>query len=150
MVASELENLVEDRMSKLGVHLIDIVIRGDGKGKIVEIFVDSEKGVTTEICSEVSREIGGMIESSGVVRGSYRLTVSSPGIERPLKYFWQYRKHVGRDMQLKLRTGEGVRDVSGKLESMDDRTIMLLSRKTGVQESIAIDDIVEALVKAPW
>ncbi len=68
MATSELESLVEDCISKLGVHLIDIVIKGDGNGKVVEMFIDSEKGVTTEICSEVSREIGGMIESSGVVQ----------------------------------------------------------------------------------
>ncbi len=53
-------------------------------------------------------------------------------------------------MQLRVRSQDGVREVAGKMESMGERAIMLFSRKNKTQESIALDDIVEARVKAPW
>lgn len=150
MSLPELESLVEARISSLGVHLVELVIRGDGKGKSVELYIDAEQGISTEICSEVSRSIDRTIESSGVVRGPYRLTVSSPGISRPLKYPWQYKKHVGRELSLKVRAQDGVRDVTGKVGSVDDVAIVLSTGKNGTQESVAFDTIVEARVKAPW
>lgn len=150
MAPVELQNLIENCIAKLDVHLIDVVIKGDGSAKSVEVFVDSEKGVTTEICSRVSREIGGLIEAEGAVRGPYRLTVSSPGIDRPLKYFWQYGKHVGRKMQLKVRNPGGTREVEGRLESAAGGMIVVLSGANGAHESIPFGDVVEARVKAPW
>jgi ribosome maturation factor RimP len=150
MAPAELQKLIEDRIAKLDVHLIDVVIRGEGGGKGIEVFVDSEKGVTTETCSEVSREIGGLIEAADVVRGAYRLTVSSPGIDRPLKYSWQYAKHVGRRIQLKVRGPGGIREATGMLESHDDHSVVVLSGANSAPESFPYSDIIEARVKAPW
>jgi ribosome maturation factor RimP len=146
MAAPVLESLVEDCLSKHGAHLIDLVIKNEGKGKSVEIYVDSEQGVTAEICSEISREVGGVIQSAGVVQN--RLTVSSPGISRPLKFPWQYKKHVGRQLVLKVRSADGVSDVVGKMESVNDVELVIVSGK--VPRSIAFDAIVDGRVKAPW
>lgn len=150
MATAELESLIEDCTSKHGAHLIDLVIKGEGNGKSVEIFIDAELGVTTEMCSEVSLEVDGMIESTGVVRGSYRLTVSSPGIARPLKFAWQYRKHIGRQLALKVRSQDAERSVIGKMESMDEKEIVLSPGKNSMVESIRLEEVVEARVVAPW
>lgn len=150
MTTVEIQSLVEDCISKHGVHLVALEVKGEGKGKSVEVYIDSEKGVTTEICSTVSREVDRLVESAGIVRDSYRLTVSSPGIARPLKYAWQYGKHVGRQLEVKARSGEGLRSYAGKLESVSDRMIVLASGKNGEPETIAFDVIVEARVRAPW
>src|SRR5437867_1520761 len=119
MATAELAGLVENCISKHGVHLIDLVMKTDRRDRLVEIYIDSEQGITTETCSEVSREVDRLIASAGIVPDSYRLTVSSPGIARPLKYAWQYRKHIGRELALKVRSQQGVCDLTGKMESMD-------------------------------
>ena len=150
MAMAELESLIENCISKKGVHLIDLAIRGEGKGTSVEVYVDSEQSITTEICTEVSREVERLIETSGVVRGPYRLTVSSPGIARPFKYSWQYKKHIGREVDVNVRSDEGLRGIVGKLESVDEKTILLSVGKDGQRESIALVAIVEARVRAPW
>ena len=150
MAMAELESLIEECISTQGVHLIDLAIRGEGKGKSVEVYIDSEQSITTDICSKVSREVDGLIESAGVVQGSYRLSVSSPGIARPLKFSWQYKKHIGREFEVKVQSHEGLRCIVGKLESMDDKAIVLSFGKKGEMESIELDAIVEARVRAPW
>jgi ribosome maturation factor RimP len=148
MVSADLESLVEESISKLGAHLIDLSIKTEGQTKSVELFIDCEEGITTELCSAVSRQIDGMIESSGVVRGSYKLTVSSPGISRPLKFPWQFKKHIGRLLDLKLRSGEGTEMVTGTLGSANGNEIIVTSGKQ--QQVIAYDTIQEACVRAPW
>lgn len=150
MAMPELESLIEECISTQGVHLIDLVIRGEGKDKLVEVYIDSEQSITTEICSKVSREVDGLIGTAGVVQGSYRLSVSSPGIARPLKFSWQYKKHIGRELEVKVQSHVGLRSIVGKLESMDDKAIVLSFGKKGEMESIMFDAIVEARVIAPW
>jgi len=148
MVLADLESLVEESISKLGVHLIDLSINTEGQTKSVELYIDCEEGVTTEMCSAVSRQIDGMIESSDVARGAYKLTVSSPGISRPLKFPWQFKKHIGRLLDLKLRSAEGTESVAGTLNSMSSNEIIVSSGKQ--QQVIAFDTIQEACVRAPW
>ena len=146
MLTSNLESLVEECISKRGVHLIDLVIKDEGKGKSVEMYIDSEKGITTEICSEISREVRSVIQSACVIQN--RLTVSSPGVSRPLKYPWQYKKHVGRQFVLKVRTEDSERDVVGTLQSVDDKELLLVSGNA--PKSIPFDAIADARVKVPW
>jgi ribosome maturation factor RimP len=77
---------------------------------------------------------------------SYTLIVSSPGIERPLTYAWQYRKHVGRTLVVKTRTDEG--EVTGKLlDALDDAIILEVGT---VAKTLRLEVIEKAIVKPPW
>ena len=147
---AEVERLIEDCISKRGVHLIAVELGGEGGGQSLDVYIDSEPGITTGVCSEVSREVDRLIESAGIVRGPYRLTVSSPGIARPLKYLWQYKKHIGRQLELTLRSQDGTTTVAGTLVSIDDTAVAIRSAKGSDPQTIAVDGIVEARVRAPW
>jgi len=146
MTIAALENLIEERISKHGVHVIDLIIKREGKGAAVDIYIDSEQGITTEVCSAVSREVGNVIQSAGIIQN--RLTVSSPGIARSLKYPWQYKKHVGRQLALKINDSERVTEVVGTLESVSDGELVLISGK--IPKSVAFSSIADARVKVPW
>ncbi len=80
--------------------LIDVVLRGDSRNRIIEIYVDNEDGITLDDCSLISRKINEGIERDEVIKSKYRLDVSSPGTERPLKYLLQYKKHIGRKLEV--------------------------------------------------
>ncbi len=88
----QITNLVITQKSLL---LIDTIIRGTDKNIVIEIFVDSKIGVDADLCAEVSDMIKSRIEEELEIE-NYRLDVSSPGIDRPLKYLDQYYKHIGR------------------------------------------------------
>jgi ribosome maturation factor RimP len=150
MATAELKRLIEEISSKYGVHLIDLVVKGEGKDRLLEVYVDSEQGITTAICSDISREIHRLLETSDAIHGSYRLTVSSPGIARSLKHAWQYKKHVGRRLDVKVRLQEGIRSSTGTLTSVNDKALVLATGKKDEPESIPLDEIVEAFVLAPW
>lgn len=150
MISSEMRDSVSSCAERHGAHLVDLKIRS-GKGRtIVEVFVDAEQGVTSELCAAVSREIGETIEKSEWLQGSYRLDVSSPGIERPLLFPWQWKKHVGRALSITLQGPEGVAIKKGTLVSADDTTFVLKSGEGHPPETIAFAAVTEAFVESPW
>ena len=129
-------------------RLVDLVQRGHGATQVVEVYLDNATGVTVDLCTEVSRELLSAVDAEGIIEGSYRLEVSSPGIDRPLRHPWQYSKHVGRQILVRLSTPQGNRQVRGELVRADERGISL---RTGEgEQTILFADMQEGRVVAPW
>jgi ribosome maturation factor RimP len=150
MIVGQLREMIEERVTRRGAHVLDFVVRGEGDDRVFEVFIDAEGGITSNFCSDVSRDLHRALEGTGTPRGSYRLTVSSPGISRPLKFPWQYMKHIGRYVHVKARSGDGHRDTIGKLISFHDNGIEVEVNGKNQHLRFAFDVIVEARVKAPW
>src|SRR5688572_14643868 len=70
-----------------GLEIIDIELRREGSrtGRVLRLYLDKEGGPNMENLSQVSRELGALLDVHDVVEGAYTLEVSSPGINRPLK-----------------------------------------------------------------
>jgi len=150
MNKSELTDLVERCSATHGAHVIDLSVRGDRQVRVIEVFVDAEVGVTTELCSTISRDVVHDLDQSGLIRERYRLEVSSPGIERPLKFSWQYPKHIGRKVAFRVRQENGVESRLGTLVGIDEDGITLEGDPAGTTVQLRFDSIVEARVKSPW
>jgi len=68
-----------------------------------KIFIDGDNGITIEKCVQINRKLYKLIEEAGYFpEGDFSLEVSSPGIEEPLKIFRQYKKNIGRFVELVL------------------------------------------------
>lgn len=114
--------------------LIDLIVRGSLNAPVFEIFVDSPKGISTEDCSKLSRKINEEIEKTDIAKTKYRLDVSSPGIDRPLKFIEQYPKNIGREFQLEYeKNGEIVKTEAvlnkvenGKLEFSNENNLIVI------------------------
>ena len=150
MVSEDLHKLVEECSAVYSAHVIDVNIRGSQHRSIVEIFVDAENGMTTEVCSEISRAVAEQIEARDLIKNSYELVVSSPGIDRPLKFPWQYKKHVGRKLELTVQKEDASKLHSGKLLNVNDKGVTLQVGKTGEEVAISFPSIQHAIVKSPW
>jgi len=150
MVIDEMRAAIEDCVARLSAQLIELVVRGPQGRRLVEIFIDAENGVTSDLCSEVSREVSILIDRSGWIQGSYRLDVSSPGIERPLRFAWQYKKHVGRTLAVRVLAPGGTVEHTGRLSSVGENGILLETSKGSVPQEILFAAMAEAVVKSPW
>lgn len=106
IIRKQIWQITEKSLENSGFMLIDIIVRGSSNSPVIEVFVDSEKGITTEDCSEISRKIHELIEETDISKTKYRLDVSSPGIDRPLKFIEQYPKHIGRKFEIEYLSGE--------------------------------------------
>lgn len=130
MIVTATERLwqrVEPFLAAEGVELDDLDVRGRGTGRIVRVVVDAEGGVDVERVAELSRGVSRLLDEDEEFDGSFTLEVSSPGLERDLKRPAQYRKVVGREVD--IRTKEPVSDARrhvGVLDGVDDDAVTVV------------------------
>ena len=131
--------------------IIEILVPSN---KHIQIFLDSDSGISFGTCARISRYLEAELDESEHVAIDYKLEVSSPGVKRPLKFPRQYTKHIGR--KLKVKTKEG-KEIKGKLTEVDDQGISLYYKqrvKEGKKklnkeftERISFDEIIKSIVQ---
>jgi ribosome maturation factor RimP len=129
------ENIVRisnEIAEKLNFFVIDINFRGDNRKKIIEVYVDAEKNIDADNLAEISREINSIIEEQNIIQQAYRLDVSTPGVDRPLKFLKQFPKHINRNFEVTYKTGDETRTITGKLLSVEKEELTFLSDKKEV------------------
>src|ERR1700744_4463252 len=100
VVESFIQALLE---SEQGYFLVDIRIKPTNN---VKVFIDGNQGISIEKCVQFNRSLYKKIEESGLFpSGDFSLEVSSPGLDEPLKSFRQYRKNIGRNVEVILNEG---------------------------------------------
>jgi ribosome maturation factor RimP len=72
-------------LSSHGLILVDLEWRREGRRQVVRIFVDKPGGVSVADCERLSREVGDLLDVTGLVETAYDLEVSSPGLDRELR-----------------------------------------------------------------
>jgi len=124
------------------LFLIDMIVRGSESSRVIEVFIDGEINITADECALVSREISKQIDEKELLK-SYRLDVSSPGVERPLIYLKQYQKHLNRLFEIEFNVSDLPTTFKGKLISIEDEVLTFQSNK---EIKIKFQDIVKAKV----
>jgi ribosome maturation factor RimP len=129
------ENIVRisnEIAEKLNFFVVDINFRGDNRKKIIEVFVDAEKNIDADNLAAISREINSIIEEKDIIQQAYRLDVSTPGVDRPLKFLKQFPKHINRKFEVTYKTGEETKIITGKLLSVEREELTFLSDKKDI------------------
>ncbi len=116
-----------------GLLLVDTIIRGTDKNVVIEIFVDNKTGVDADLCAEVSDMIKSRIEEELELE-NYRLDVSSPGIDRPLKYIDQFYKHIGRKFSIVYEQDGNTFELNNvELVSIENEILTFKNNKSQLQ-----------------
>jgi ribosome maturation factor RimP len=132
MIQMQLEELIRHKLEEADwtdCFLIEVTI---SPLKAVEVIIDADEGVNFDQCKKLSRFIENWLDGvdeenpqgtgTGILGDDYTLEVSSPGVGRPLKFFRQYPRNVGRTFEV-LNT-EGV-VLTGVLTAVDAEKITL-------------------------
>lgn len=133
LVKENILPIFEEVIRKHNYFLIDIVFRGSDKNVVMEIFVDNQSGVTTEGCAEISRELASILDEQLGITEKYRLDVSSPGVDRPLKFIEQYPKHIGRKFEIKYSDNDELKKFTGILKQIENDDLFFESSKTEIK-----------------
>jgi ribosome maturation factor RimP len=125
-----------------------------GTNKKIEVFLDSDSGITFDKCQKISRFLEEYIDANGWLGDTYTLEVSSPGVSRPLEQWRQYPRNLGRTLEITLQD-KSVR--SGVLTAVHPDHILLkeeIKTKEGkktsterVETAIPFAHIAKAIVK---
>jgi ribosome maturation factor RimP len=146
---AKIEKLIQPVLEAHAAFLVDFTVRGDRNMKVVEIFVDTEAGINAETCALISREISPLFEQSDEFSDRFTIVVSSPGLDRPLKFLQQYRRNLGKMVRVSLQSPDGPRKLQGELIDVQPDFIRIRPEK-GEPEQIPIDTIIETLVIPRW
>jgi ribosome maturation factor RimP len=103
----EIEGLVRSILADDPKHfLVDVRISPVNN---IKVFIDGDQGISIEKCVQVNRTLYKQLEESGLVPpDNFSLEVSSPGLDEPLKLHRQYKKNIGRLVELVLLEGSRV------------------------------------------
>ncbi|MFZ5433839.1 MAG: ribosome maturation factor RimP [Calditrichota bacterium] len=124
---TEIRKLFEDE----GVELLELNVSGRANGPQVRVIGDRREGfLTIDDCVRLTREIQHVIGEKRLLAEDYRLEVSSPGLEYPLRENWQFQKNLGRLLKATVPGERGPKEISGRLTSVNTDGITLKSDKT--------------------
>jgi ribosome maturation factor RimP len=149
---ANLLNLVQPILDDFGLECVDLEFKPDGHGQVLRLFIDKPGGVSLDDCVNVSREFSAILEVDDPIRGSYRLEVSSPGLERPLKKAKDFERFSGEKVKVKTtglldpdQRGHKRKTFKGTLLGLSEGGVRILqSDKQGGEIVIPLAEISEA------
>ena len=144
----KLMEIVKPICESEGFYLLDIKVSGSWRKPVYQVFADNETGITLDDCVSLSRKIEDELDFRDDFPKNYRLDVSSPGVDHPLKYDWEFKKNIGRTLVIKHLVEDKIRRDVGKLINFND-TVIVLETKHGPKE-IKRENIEKAKIKLQW
>ena len=137
-------------LDKRDAFLLDVNIRFERGARIIQAFVDTDKGITIDECADISRDLSHEIDSVQVLEGvTYQLEISSPGLDRPLKLLRQYHKNVGRRFKVKYSTEAEPAFLTATLVAVADDKVTF-QQENGEALTIPFSQIIESREELPW
>jgi len=124
---AKLSLLIEPVVRSFGCELWGVEFSMPGRQGLLRVYIDKEGGIDIGDCERISRQLAGMLDVENPIAGQYTLEVSSPGLDRPLYDAAQYRRFVGHDISVRLRSAfEGRRKYLGRLMAVEDDEVVLV------------------------
>jgi ribosome maturation factor RimP len=138
-----------------GLDLIEVQFAREPSGWVLRTFIDRPSGVegagaiTADDCERVSRDLSAALDVADRIPYGYKLEVSSPGLDRPLRRERDFERFVGESARIRLTDGvEGRRNFSGILRAAKDGHVEIAC--DGRSYQLPIDDIVRANLVPDW
>lgn len=151
-VVEQVISLAQPILEDMGFELVDLEYRQQGREWMLCLYIDKEGGVTLDDCAEFSRELSTVLDVEDVVPTAYRLEISSPGLDRPLKKAQDFTRFAGQMAKIKTmelldpdQRGYTRKTFIGELQGLEDGKVCLKqSDKQGGRVHIALDAIDKA------
>ena len=122
-ISKEVAPIIEN----IGYDVYDIIYEKQGKENYLNIFIDKKEGITTEDCEKVNNEITDILDKKDLIKDSYFLVISSPGIERVLREEKHFKENI--DSKIKINLYKKYEDLGkeliGILKSYDKENIVI-------------------------
>ena len=110
------------------------------------VIIDSENGITLKETTGLSRKLKLFEKFNSELAESYRLEISTPGIDRALEYPFQYRKNIDRNINIKFVKNGTEKKIKGKIVGVNNESVTVSSRSGNVS-NVSYDSIESAKIK---
>ena len=139
--------MLEPSIEAMSFELVDIEFAQAGRGGILRLYIDAEKGITVDDCARVSHAVSEMLEVEDPIQGHYTLEVSSPGFDRVLRKKQHFERFLGERVFVELKLPlNGRRRFAGRLSALKDDSIVV--EVDGQDFTLPMDRIQKAKLKS--
>jgi ribosome maturation factor RimP len=155
MLSESLVEAFRTRLDALGFDLADLRIGGTSNRPLVQVRIDwppaaagdRARQVTVADCATASRALEAWLDEGGggPLGRRYVLEVSSPGLERPLRWHRHWVRFVGQEVQAKLA---GLGRVRARIVAVPDEDTVVLQPEGGPARPVKLADIRDARLAA--
>ena len=106
-MASKVKTICEEKVvpfiENMGYEVVEVEYVKKSDGMNLTFYIDKEDGIKIEDCEMVSKSIDGLLEELNPTDNSpYILSVSSPGLDRPLKTDRDLKRNVDKEIEITL------------------------------------------------
>ena len=141
--------LLSPVLDREGIEFVDVEIQGEGKERTIRFLIYKPDGITVRDCQQVSRMVHPILEVHGLIDSGVSLEVASPGIDRPLATEADFRRNIGRAVEIEatsstvesLRLNGIIMDVKDGIVSIDE---------SGKITELQITTIIRAQIQLMW
>ncbi len=142
------ESLIEPfraKLGELGLDLADLRIGGTPNRPLVQVRIEWPPGearrVTVDDCARASRALEAWLDQGGPLGSRYILEVSSPGLDRPLRWPRHWMRFVGSEVQA---TVAGLGRIRARIVAVPDEGTVVLAPAGREARTVRLADIRDA------
>ena len=126
------DSLVREKIKELGFELDEVEYIKEYGSMVLTLYIDSPNGVTLDDCERVSRAVEPVLDENDPIEEAYYLSVSSIGLDRPIKKDKDFQRNIGNKLQVKLYAPVNKKkELIGTLKGFDDESFTIAVDKLG-------------------
>jgi len=144
----KLHALITPVIQNFNADFVALELKGGKQNMLVRVVVDQDGGIPLDTCMAISRALSAELEVTDIMPGRYRLEVSSPGTDWPLKSRRDFERNRGRLVELEYRQGETTASVEGSIEQVAETEVTIASAAGSVV--VALADVQVGRLKLKW
>lgn len=120
------EQLIQPLIDANNFELVDVEFVKEGSDWYLRVYIDKDGGITVDDCELISRAFNEILDREDYISEQYIFEVSSPGLMRPLKKEKDYKRSVGKLIDIKLyKPVNKCKEFTGVLDSYDKDTVTI-------------------------
>ena len=144
-VLTKVRKITESVAETLNYELVDIEFVKEYSDYYLRVYIYKENGVGLDDCQSMSELLSEKLDSEDPIDVAYYLEVSSPGLDRPLKTDKDFKRNLGKEIDISLyKPIKGMKKIEGILESYNNDELVI---RTESSEIINIPRDTVSLIK---
>ncbi len=120
------EEILLPIVAEYDFELVDVEYVKEGSTWYLRAYIDKPGGITVNDCEMVSRRLSNILDEKDYIEDSYVMEISSPGLGRPLKKEKDFKRSLGREVEIRTyRMIDKSKEFIGILKDYDDKTVTI-------------------------
>ena len=120
------EALLEPIVAEQNFELVDVEYVKEGGNFYLRAYIDKPEGITVDDCEIVSRAFSEKLDEEDFIDEAYIMEVSSPGLGRPLKKEKDYKRSIGKELEIRTyRAINKEKEFYGILKEYNENSVMI-------------------------